>query len=229
MAIGGAQAMEFFITGTDTGCGKTLTTLALLEKLGHAGGRVAGMKPVAAGAERTPEGLRNGDALAIQARCNPPQPYERVNPLCLETPAAPHLAAAAEGVTVEPEKILAAAEALRATTDHLLVEGAGGWKVPLTEALDMAGLCRALELPVVLVVGLRLGCLNHALLTTESILASGARLAGWVANSLEPNMPFERENIATLQGRIPAPLLGHIPWQERPEPGLVAEKLNLVV
>ncbi len=217
--------MELFITGTDTGCGKTLVTLGLLEMLGKNGGRVAGMKPVAAGADPTPVGLRNEDALVIQARCNPPQPYERVNPVCLRTPAAPHLAAAAEGVVIEPERILAAAESLRATADHLIVEGAGGWKVPLTEDLDMAGLCRVLELPVVLVVGLRLGCLNHALLTAESIPASGARLAGWVADSLEPRMPFERENIATLKARIPAPLLGHIPWQERPDPGMVAERL----
>jgi len=219
--------MEFFVTGTDTGCGKTLVTLGLMERLRRSGGRVAGMKPVAAGAAQTPEGLRNDDALAIQALCHRPYPYERVNPCCLRTPAAPHLAAAAEGKPIELEAILEAAETLRADSDHLVVEGAGGWRVPLTESADMAELCRMLGLPVVLVVGLKLGCLNHALLSTESILASGARLAGWVASSLEPEMPFEAENLATLRTRLPAPFLGHIPWQARPEPRFTASRIEL--
>ena len=219
--------MEFFITGTDTGCGKTLVTLAFMEKLRAAGGRVAGMKPVAAGAEMTSGGLRNGDALAIQARCSGSFPYEIINPCCLRTPAAPHLAAAAEGTRIDIGKIHRAAAELRQTSDHLVVEGAGGWKVPLTENLDMADLCRGLELPVVLAVGLKLGCINHALLSVDSILASGVLLVGWVANSLERGMPFEAENIATLQQRIPAPLLGHLPWQAKPDPAWSAGRLRL--
>ncbi len=219
--------MELFVTGTDTGCGKTLVTLGLMERLRRAGGRVAGMKPVAAGAERTEDGLRNEDALAIRARCHRPFPYELVNPCCLEAPAAPHLVAAEEGRPIDLEAILAAAERLRAESDHLVVEGAGGWKVPLTDSVDMAGLCRMLGTPALLVVGLKLGCLNHALLSAESILASGVSLAGWVASSLEPRMPFEAENIATLQERLPAPFLGHLPWQPRPDPALAADHIEL--
>ena len=219
--------MEFFITGTDTGCGKTLVTLAFMEKLRVTGQQVTGMKPVAAGAEMTGEGLRNDDALAIQAHCSQSFPYEIINPCCLQTPAAPHLAAEAEGRQIDIGRILAVASQLRRTADHLVVEGAGGWRVPLTDDLDMACLCRLLELPVVLVVGLKLGCINHALLSVESILASGQPLLGWVANSLEKAMPFEKENIAALQQRIPVPLLGHVPRLTPPDPGRAAARLLL--
>ena len=219
--------MEFFVTGTDTGCGKTLITLAFMEKLRESGGRVAGMKPVAAGAEITAEGLRNDDALAIQARCTEPFAYDVINPCCLRTPAAPHLAAAAEGKKIGIEAILEAAARLRQSSDHFVVEGAGGWRVPLTGDLDMAALCHELKLPVVLVVGLKLGCINHALLSAESILASGQTLLGWVANSLEPEMAFEAENIAALEQRIDAPLLGHVPWQLAPDPGVPASHLQM--
>ncbi len=219
--------MEFFITGTDTGCGKTLATLTLMEALGAGGGRVAGMKPVAAGAMQTPEGLRNADALAIQARCRPPQPYERVNPCCLATPAAPHLAARAEGRTIDLAAIHRACDTLRAEADHLVVEGVGGWRVPLDEHHEVADLCRRLELPVILVVGLKLGCLNHALLSTGAILDSGAPLVGWIATSPTPEMPFEQENLAALVERIPVPLLGHLPWQAQPDPAALARHLKL--
>ncbi len=219
--------MELFVTGTDTDCGKTLITLGLMARLEEKGGRVAGMKPVASGATRTSAGLRNDDALAIQAACHLPFPYDWINPCCLESAVAPHLAAAAEGRSIDLEAILAAAARLRAEADHLVVEGAGGWRVPLTQEADMAGLCRMLELPVVLVVGLKLGCLNHALLSAESILASGCRLAGWVATSLAPDMPLERENIDTLRALVPAPFLGHVPWQARPEPGFTASRIAL--
>ena len=219
--------MEFFITGTDTGCGKTLVTLALMERLRQTGGRVAGMKPVAAGAAVTSQGLRNEDALAIQAHSDGNPPYRRINPSCLERPAAPHLAAAAEGRKIDLEAVLEAARELRRESDHLVVEGAGGWKVPLDGERDMADLCRLLDLPVILVVGLKLGCINHALLTAESILNAGAKLAGWVASSLEPEMPFEAGNLATLEERIPAPLLGHLPWQANPDPRSCAARLDL--
>lgn len=219
--------MEFFVTGTDTGCGKTLVTLSLMERLRREGGQVAGMKPVAAGAATTAEGLRNEDALAIQARCSRKLPYELINPCCLKEAAAPHLAAATEGREIDITDIVKAAQQLRREVDHLVVEGAGGWRVPLGNQDDMASLARDLDMPVVLVVGLKLGCLNHALLSMESILASGCSLAGWVANSLEAEMPFEPGNIATLQKRIPAPLLGHIPWQASPDAVVTASLLCL--
>ena len=221
------MSMEFFVTGTDTGCGKTLATLTLMEALAAGGRRVAGMKPVAAGAESTPEGLRNQDALAIQARCRPPQPYERVNPCCLATPAAPHLAARAEGRIIDLTAIRHACDELRAEADHLVVEGVGGWRVPLTEDHEVADLCRLLELPVILVVGLELGCLNHALLSTAAILESGIPLVGWIATSLTPEMPFEQENLAALTERIPVPLFGHLPWHARPDPAALARHLKL--
>jgi dethiobiotin synthetase len=219
--------MEFFVTGTDTGCGKTLVTLAFMEKLRESGGRVAGMKPVAAGAKITAAGLRNEDALAIQALCSHPVPYELVNPCCLHTPAAPHLAAAAEGRKIQIKTILEAADRLRDTADHFVVEGAGGWKVPLARDEDMADLARQLELPVVLVVGLKLGCINHALLSAESIVNSGQGLLGWVANSLESKMPFEAENVATLERKLAAPLLGQVPWQPKADPVEAAAHLQL--
>ena len=219
--------MEFFITGTDTDCGKTLVTLALMERLKGLGGRVAGMKPVAAGARPTPQGLRNADAEAILAHGSHPFPYELINPCCFQTPAAPHLLPKLEGRPMALDAVWRAAESLRKTCDHLVVEGAGGWRVPLTDDLDMAGLCRHLQMPAILVVGLKLGCLNHALLSAEAIAATGVPLAGWIATSLAPQMELEAENLQTLQERIQAPFLGHLPWQNRPDPVKLAGRLRL--
>jgi len=216
-----------FVTGTDTSCGKTAIALALMEARRRNGAAVLGMKPVASGCEPTPEGLRNRDARRLQAQGSHRIPYEQVNPYAFEPPIAPHIAADQAGVRIEPEVIAAAAEHLAARSDFLVVEGVGGWRVPLGPSLFASDLPLALELPVVLVSGFRLGCINHSLLTAESIRRSGARLAGWVANQIDPEMPVRDENLASLAALIEAPCLGLVPWMASPEPGRAAEYLDL--
>lgn len=192
-----------FITGTDTGVGKTYVSCALLRQ---ARGRACGFKPVASGCERGPDGLRNEDALALQAAAATTEPYAAINPYAFEPAAAPHLAARAAGVTVERSRLDAAHDALAARHAQVLVEGAGGWLVPLNEQETFADWVAARQWPVLLVVGMRLGCINHALLSAESI-ARRTRLLGWLANPLPPQMPLLAENISALQARMPAPRL----------------------
>jgi len=216
-----------FVTGTDTGCGKTEVSLGLMHWLRAQGLRVAGMKPVASGAALTPEGLRNEDALRLQRQASSAPSYAQVNPYAFATPVAPHLAADQAGVSIDLPVIRNAWQGLADLADVVLVEGVGGWRVPLGKGLELSDLVRALDLPVVLVVGLRLGCLNHALLSAESILASGARLLGWVANSVDPEMLLPQENIAALAERLPAPCLGQVPWLVHPDPAVVAASLRL--
>ncbi len=218
---------SYFITGTDTGCGKTEITLGLMARFRALGERVAGMKPVASGAEPTPLGLRNDDALRIQAAASMPLTYEAVNPCAFEPPIAPHLAAAEAGEEIALGPLVEAYRALAAVSDRVLVEGVGGWKVPLNDCDTVADLARALGLPVILVVGMRLGCINHALLSVESIRASGCVLAGWVANQVEPEMLRLEENIATLAQRIDAPLLGRVPFRQGLDPVTLAGRLEV--
>lgn len=270
----------FFVTGTDTGCGKTEVSLGLILALRQAGFRVQGMKPVASGCApafipsgcqadpREPSGglggpqaramtlnvggvakgpaagleeplaqapglaqppchhpvpptvpgLRNADAERLLAQSSRPAPYDWVNPYAFEPPIAPHLAAREVGVRINPDLIRARARDLAGMGDLLIVEGVGGWRVPLGPDLAVSDLPGLLGLPVILVVGLRLGCLNHALLTAESIVAGGCPLAGWVANQIEPAMARREENLATLASRLPAPLVGDIPWLDEPGP-----------
>jgi dethiobiotin synthetase len=197
-----------FVTGTDTGCGKTQVATALIQGLRQRGLRVAGFKPVAAGAEWHDGILQNDDALALSAASELALPYATVNPYCFAPPVSPHLAAAEVDTSIRLEQVRAAAEALAAHSDLLIAEGAGGWLVPLGPALDMPDLVRVLGLPVLLVVGLRLGCLNHARLSELAIRDSGARLLGWVGSQIDPQMARLNENIATLQRRLSAPCLG---------------------
>jgi len=216
-----------FVTGTDTSCGKTEIALALMEALRRSGVVVLGMKPVASGCKPTPAGLRNQDARRLQAQGSHQIPYEQVNPYAFESPIAPHIAADQAGGRIELEVIVAAAEHLAARSDCLVVEGVGGWRVPLGPSLFASDLPLALELPVVLVSGFRLGCINHSLLTAESIRLSGARLAGWVANQIDPEMPVRDANLVTLATLIDAPCLGLVPWMPSPAPRQVAEHLDL--
>lgn len=199
-----------FITGTDTGCGKTCISLALMRLLREQGRRVLGMKPVASGSRMTDQGLRNPDALGLQAAASGLVPYDQVNPYAFAPPIAPHIAALEAGVTMDLALIQARFQSLAEQADWVLVEGVGGWRVPLGPGLEVADLPAALDIPVLLVVGMRLGCLNHALLTVEGIQSRGTRLLGWVANPVEPDMPRLAENVASLQERIPAPLLGQV-------------------
>lgn len=197
-----------FVTGTDTGVGKTHASCALLAALRARGLHAVGMKPVASGCEATPEGWRNEDALALIAASDPAPAYADCNPFAFAEPIAPHIAARATGTTIELAALRAAYARLAQGADRVVVEGVGGWLAPLSDSLMQADLARALELPVILVVGLRLGCLNHALLSVRAIEGDGCRLAGWIANRLDPAMARAEENLATLRARIAAPLLG---------------------
>ncbi|HEY6940718.1 dethiobiotin synthase [Dokdonella sp.] len=197
-----------FVTGTDTGVGKTYASVTLLRALRARGLPASGMKPVASGCEVTPQGLRNEDALALIAASEPRPDYATCNPFAFEPPIAPHLAALDVGIEVGLAPIRAAFESLRARAERVVVEGVGGWMAPLSETLTQADLATSLGLDIVLVVGLRLGCINHALLSARAIAADGGRLAGWIANRIDPAMAVAEGNIATLRARIPAPLLG---------------------
>ncbi|MGH8631948.1 MAG: dethiobiotin synthase [Burkholderiales bacterium] len=212
-----AGARGIFVTGTDTGVGKTRIACALLRAYAGSGRRAVGMKPVAAGARHGLTGLSNDDVDLLRAASSVSAPRELVNPYCFEPAIAPHLAATEAGIVVELPQIVDAYFGLSALAEHVVVEGAGGFLVPIGRALSMADIAGALALPIVLVVGMRLGCLNHALLTCESIQRRGLRLAGWVANCFDPGMQRLEHNIAALRERIAAPLLGVAPYD--PEPG----------
>ncbi len=214
-----------FVTGTDTGVGKTLVAAGLVRALQYKGVRVAAVKPVAAGCERTVEGLRNADAEQLRSLFNPPPPYGSVNPCALEAAAAPHLVAEEEGRTI-PVADLAQHLRRLAGEYFTLVEGAGGWRVPLAPGLDVACLARESGLPVVLVVGIRLGCLNHAQLSAEAILRDGVALVGWIASEVEPDDPRSAAQIATLERLLPVPLVGRVGYMDRPDAESVASCLH---
>lgn len=217
----------FFVTGTDTDAGKTWVTLGLLQAFAAAGYRTAAMKPVACGVIETHEGLRNQDALLLQRQATVPLRYEEVNPYLFQPPIAPHLAAQDAGVRIDLSRIKALHDNLLQRADVVVVEGVGGWRVPLNEHETSADLVERLGAPAILVVGLRLGCLNHALLTVESIAHHGVRLAGWVANCITASMPQQARNIESLQARISAPLLGTIPYLAALDPNRIATLLTL--
>ncbi|MES9992094.1 MAG: dethiobiotin synthase [Candidatus Thiodiazotropha sp.] len=215
-----------FVTGTDTGCGKTEVSLGMMSSLQQQGETVLGMKPIASGAEPTGEGLRNEDALRIQRQCSLDIPYGSVNPLVYQPPIAPHLAAQARGEPIRLDEILQGYQRLQELADRVVVEGVGGWHVPLGEGITLADLALALDLPMILVVGIRLGCINHALMTAECMLNSGVRFEGWVANLVDPEMLAIDENITTLQAWLPAPCLGEIPHLQTPTPEQIASYLD---
>lgn len=207
----------YFITGTDTGVGKTLVAAALMKQQAALGLRVAGMKPVASGCSVTTEGLRNDDAVMLERHATARHPYSRVNPYAFAPPIAPHLAAQADGISIELPPLVAAYQQLAATADVVIVEGAGGWRVPIGATGSLSDLPEALGLDVILVVGLRLGCLNHALLTCEAILGGGkCRLVGWIGNGIDPGFSYLEGNLETLRHRLPAPCLGVIPLLSTP-------------
>lgn len=200
---------RWFITGTDTGVGKTYAACAFTRRLVSMGYDVAAMKPVASGCDRTADGLRNEDALALMEAMNVSLAYEQVNPFAYEPAIAPHIAAARAGRPVRFGRIAEIADGIQA--DHLVIEGAGGWCVPLDGSRLFPDLVRALRADVILVVGMKLGCINHAILSARQIERDGFRLAGWVANRIDPAMPVYRENLDTLEESMPAPMLAEIP------------------
>lgn len=216
-----------FIAGTDTGVGKTLVSCALLHGLAAQGRKVAGMKPVAAGAHRRRGIWHNEDVGQLRAAGSVDAPLISINPYCFAPPVAPHLAAQAAGRRISMASIARHYTRLAALADVVVVEGVGGLLVPLGPRLDAAAIPRQLELPVVLVVGLRLGCLNHALLTVEAMQCRGLRLAGWIANAIDPAMALRQKNLDALRQRIAAPLFGVIRHAAKPDVGRVARALDI--
>lgn len=206
------KTLGYFVTGTDTGVGKSLVSSALLLQLARQGRRCVGMKPVAAGTMLHQGQWVNEDVLQLQAAGNVDAPLSLQCPYLLHAPLSPHLAARAEDRTISLDSLVSAYTQLCELADAVVVEGAGGFRVPLTEELDGADLAAELGLPVILVVGVRLGCLNHALLTQDAILARGLSLAGWVASRIDPDMAEPDANVAYLRQRLRAPMLGDIPW-----------------
>ena len=215
----------WFVTGTDTGVGKTLVSAALLTALARTGRRVVGMKPVASGCAVTPHGLRSADAEALRAAGNVTADYEDINPYAFAPPTAPHLAAAAADAQIDIAVIRAHYARLATRADAVVVEGIGGWLVPINRTQTMADVVHALELPVILVVGMRLGCLNHALLTQRAIAASGCRLVAWVANRVDDGVP--EGYVEALADRLDTPCLGIIPAGS--SVAMAADKLDLRV
>ena len=218
----------YFITGTDTDVGKTTVAAGLLQAARAAGLSTAAGKPVASGCEATPEGLRNADALALMAQCTVALSYEEINPVAFEPAIAPHIAAREAGVALTVQALLTPMQRiLRQRADFTLIEGAGGWRVPLSGQDSLSDVARGLGLPVILVVGVRLGCISHALLTAEAIAQDGLQLAGWVANIIDPKTSRLEENLATLAERLPAPCLGRVPTLKVASAQAVAEHLQL--
>ncbi|QBC45617.1 dethiobiotin synthase [Iodobacter fluviatilis] len=204
---------RYFITGTDTDVGKTIATAQLLRAFAAAGHVAVGMKPVAAGCEWRNGQLYNSDVAAHAAASSIQAPAALVCPYLFEAPISPHLAAREEGRSLDLEYIASAAHHLQAWADVVLVEGAGGWFAPLSDEYNIADLAVRLQAPIILVVGMRLGCLNHALLSAKAILDSGLRLAGWIANQIDPKMQRYADNIAYLRANLPAPMLAEIAFQ----------------
>ena len=216
-----------YITGTDTGIGKSIASAALLHALRARGQRAVGMKPVASGCEDRGEGWRNEDALALQQASDPVPAYADVNPYALPQPLAPELAAAEAGVSIELATIVAAHARLAAQADAVVVEGVGGWAAPLTATIDQVEVVRALQLPVVMVVGLRLGCISHARLTARAIAADGANLVGWIANGIDPGMARADDNFAILQRVLPVACWGRLPNAPAPDARAMSRYLTL--
>lgn len=218
------MSQAWFVTGTDTGIGKTLVSCALLRAFAAKGLRAVGMKPVAAG---TRQDGSNEDVELLRAAGNVMADRELVNPCLLREAVAPHIAAKHENVAIDLAHIARCFGQLRDQADVVVVEGVGGFRVPLNDSQDSADLACRLALPAILVVGLRLGCINHALLTEEAIRARGLRLAGWVASQVDPQMASVGENVEAIRARIAAPLLGFIPHQAQPDPARIAGMLEL--
>ena len=218
---------RFFITGTDTEVGKTVASRALMQAAAGMGRKVAGYKPIASGCTETAEGLRNSDALVLQQSANVELSYAQVNPIALREPASPHIAAKIDGINIEFDHLSQGLRALEQQADCVLVEGCGGWQVPVSDTQSLNEWVIAERMPVIMVVGIKLGCLNHAILTAQSIANDGLELVGWVANRVNPCLMHYAEIIQTLRCRMPAPQLGEIPYISRPEKQQLGKYIDL--
>ncbi len=216
-----------FVTGTDTGVGKTLVSAALVHAAARAGLKAVGMKPVAAGSTVIDGRLANEDVDTLAAEASVAVPVSLTSPYILREACAPHVAAELERVRIDEAVLLDAFRQTSAMAEAVVVEGVGGFRVPLSDTFDTADLAAHLRLDVILVVGLRLGCLNHALLTAEALATRGLKLVGWVANQIDPAMPHQAANLAALQSRLSAPLVGVIPWMETPSAAVAADHVNI--
>lgn len=222
------MSQAYFIAGTDTDVGKTTIAAGLLHAARQLGLSTLAAKPVASGCVVTAKGLRNSDALALIDESSVKLPYEAVNPFAFEPAIAPHVAAREAGVALSvPALRDAMQQVLAQHADFILIEGAGGWRVPLSDHANLSDLAIALKLPVILVVGVRLGCINHALLSAEAIARDGLQLAGWVANIVDPRTSRLEENLSSLAERLPAPCLGRVPWLKQAGADAVAAHLQL--
>ncbi|MEA5670667.1 dethiobiotin synthase [Pseudomonas sp. MH2] len=222
------MSQAYFIAGTDTDVGKTTIATGLLRAAHNLGRSTLAAKPVASGCTVSPKGLRNSDALALIDESSIKLPYEQVNPFAFEPAIAPHVAAREAGVALSVPTLRDAMQQILAHgADFTLIEGAGGWRVPLSDHANLSDLAVALKLPVILVVGVRLGCINHALLSAEAIARDGLQLAGWVANIVDPRTSRLEENLASLAERLPAPCLGRVPWLKPAGAEAVAGHLDL--
>ncbi len=222
------KRLKLFVTGTDTDVGKTFVSVALLNAAKTAGLSTGALKPIAAGCEETPDGLRNADALALQKVVTLDMAYEEVNPIALFDPIAPHIAAQRAGRQLQAERISGFCRgAMMRPADLWLVEGAGGWRVPLNAKESLAAIAQNLNLDVVMVVSMKLGCISHALLTAEAIARDGLRLVGWVANASDAGMEAYEDNVTTLKMLLPAPCIGEVPYLASADPSDASQFINL--
>ena len=221
--------MSLFVTGTDTGCGKTRVSCALLQAFAAAGHSVAGMKPIATGAVSVGGTLVNEDVEALIAASNVSLPRADINPYLFEPPCSPHIAAAGAGATIDAEVIAAALRRCAANADHVVVEGVGGWCVPAAPDLWLEHIVQRLQLPVLLVVGIRLGCINHGVLTARAVAAARLPLLGWIANIVDPTIFALDEVIASLSASIDAPRLAVLEWAPTATASALAPQLAPVV
>lgn len=223
-----AERRVFFVTGTDTEVGKSRVAASLLSAAQARDLTTAALKPIASGCEELNGELRNEDALLLQQFCSPALAYEQINPVALRAAVAPHIAAALEGRELNVQRLIGFSRALLSErADFTIVEGAGGWRVPVNQREMLSDLPRQMGWPVILVVGIRLGCINHAILTAEAIMRDGLPLAGWVANHLAEMTPVARQNVQTLRHMLPAPCLGELPWAPHDTPRQCAAALDL--
>ncbi len=222
------MSKSYFVTGTDTEVGKTAISAAILVALQERGKTTAAIKPVAAGADQTPAGPRNQDGLILQRYQTFELPYGQVNPVLLEQPLSPHIAAEKQQRRVTVSQLEGYCRGtMLASADRVLIEGAGGWRVPINGTEFLSQLPQALDLPVVMVVGMRLGCLNHAMLTAEAIVRDGLEVRAWVANQVDPQMAEVAANIATLRRQLPGYFMGHVPWLEGARPTALASHIDV--
>ena len=222
-------AKGFFIAGTDTGIGKTCVTVALMEEFKKQGYKVAGMKPIASGADKKNDCLRNEDAELIQQACSESIDYELINPVVFELPVSPHIAAKQMNQAIDLEEIEGCYQQLASNNDLVIVEGVGGWRVPISNEQSMADLAKNLGLPVILVVGFRLGCISHAILTADAIRTDGLNLFGWVSNRLEEDYLLPEESLETLKKNIDSPYLADLPFGQNSAAKLHVQDSNMLL